>query len=275
MRGVTNRSSIEDLIRRGAHFYVGHSGGKDSQAQYAALREIIPTDHLHVVHADLGDVEWAGVKDHIRANISHPLMLAQAIFKDGSSKDMFSRIRARRASLDAQGKHDAPAWPSSTVRFCTSDLKTGPIWKVIRNDGHKLVVNCVGIRGAESPARAKRTETRGTLNLNKSNTNSVREAYDWWPIAHWNCRTDRGFDATMTDDVFDAIAEVDQVPHPAYASGNERLSCVFCIFGSVSDLRHGAAARPELYQRYIDLEIEVRSTMFNGKSLADRVAVQS
>ena len=101
MRGVTNRSSIEDLIRRGAHFYVGHSGGKDSQAQYAALREIIPTDHLHVVHADLGDIEWAGVKDHIRANISHPLMVADAIFIDGSPKDFFDMVRQRRIKLDS------------------------------------------------------------------------------------------------------------------------------------------------------------------------------
>ena len=267
MNGITNTPAIQDLIFKGAHFYVGHSGGKDSQAMYAALAKVVPFNQLHVIHADLGDIEWAGVKDHIHATISpgHKLMIARAIHADGSPKDLFSAIRQRRASLDAKGNFDAPAFPSSAARFCTSDLKTGPIWKVIRkhasNVNAKIVVNCVGIRGEESPARQRKIDQRGTLNINKKNNVAFRTSYDWWPIAHWSI-----------DDVWAAIAEVGQQPHPAYASGNERLSCMFCIFGSQNDLRHAHRANPGLYQRYIDLEIEVRTTMFNGKSLAERIA---
>lgn len=261
MKPVTNVWEVADLIGRGAHFYVGHSGGKDSQAMYAALARSVPSDQLHVVHADLGDIEWDHVKDHIRNNISHPLLIAKAIHADGSPKDLFSAIRQRRASLDAKGNHDAPAFPSSAARFCTSDLKTNPIWKVIRADGHKLVVNCVGIRAEESASRAKKIDQRGTLNVNAKNTNSVREAYDWWPIADWPIA-----------DVWSTIAEAGQRPHPAYDHGNDRLSCMFCIFGSRNDLRNAHRANPELYQRYIDLEIEVRTTMFNGESLAERIA---
>lgn len=278
---VANRNEIDQLIARGAHFYCGHSGGKDSQAMYTTLRDLVPADQLHVVHADLGDVEWSGVKQHIIDNIDSPLMIANAIHKDGSPKDFFSATRARRIFLDTpSAKHpdarrDAPAFPSGPARFCTSDLKTGPIWKVIRNDGHHLVVNCVGIRSAESPARAEKVAKRGTLRTNVKNDNSVREAYDWWPIALWNCSTDKAYNAdTMTDEVFDTIRDAGQEPHPMYAAGNERLSCVFCIFGSVNDLRNGAAARPDLVARYAQLEIDVRTTMFHGQTLNQRIAAK-
>ena len=256
-----NLPAIDNLIDRGAIFYVGHSGGKDSQAMYAVLKQIIPDNQLKVIHADLGDVEWPGVKQHIRDNIDSPLIIAQARDIDGNDTDLFTMIRKRRVSLDAKGKNTAPAFPSSAARFCTSDLKTGPIWREIRQDGHDLVVNCVGIRSQESKSRAKKVAQRGTLNLNKKNTNSKREAYDWWPIA----------DGSI-EQGWDEIKEAGQTPHPAYASGNERLSCQFCIFGSRNDLRHARQENPELYKRYIELEIEVRGTMFNGESLAERIA---
>lgn len=262
MNTLANIKEVQDLVARGAHFYAGHSGGKDSQAMYAALRHLVPADRLHVVHADLGMVEWIGVKQHIVDNISSELLIAQAIHADGSAKDFFTAVRARRAALDAQGKFDAPAWPSNVARFCTSDLKTGPIWKVIRQAGEQLVVNCVGIRGQESPARQKKIDQRGTLTLNKKNTNSVREAYDWWPIADWSI-----------DEVWQEISDAGQVPHPAYADGNERLSCMFCIFGSRNDLQHAYQVNPELFDKYIELEREVRGTMFANGSLADRITL--
>ena len=285
MNGLANTPDIQSLIFKGAHFYVGHSGGKDSQAMYAALAKVVPFNQLHVVHADLGDIEWAGVKDHIRANISHPLMVADAIFHDGSAKDFFGMVRQRRAKLDSDGKFDASPFPApGLTRQCTSDLKTGPIWKVIKahatEHGVRITVNCVGIRSGESSARAKKAEA-GTLNVNMvtSTKSDKRLAYDWWPIAHWNCRTDRGFDATtMADDVFDAIAEVGQQPHPAYADGNERLSCMFCIMGSDNDLKHAYRVNPELAHKYIELEREVRSTMFYAKgrkvSLAEKLGIE-
>ena len=262
MNQVTNLNQIQELIEKGAQFFVGHSGGKDSQAMFAILSKIVPADQLHVVHADLGDVEHADVKAFIRSNIDDKdLLIAQAIHADGSKKDFFTAIRARRASLDAKGRTDAPAFPSSAARFCTSDLKTDPIWKVIRNQGDfPIVVNCVGIRAEESKARAKKIDQRGTLNVNKKNTNSKRQAFDWWPIADWSI-----------DQVWNEIEAKGQERHPAYDAGNDRLSCVFCIFGSRGDLRNGAEARPELFQKLTDLEADVRTTMFNGETLAARI----
>lgn len=259
MSQINHLPEIKILAARGAIFYVGHSGGKDSQAMYAAITKVVPHNQIRVIHADLGDIEHEGTKSHIKENISHDLMIAKAFDISGNHVDLFDMIRNRRTKLDAQGKFDAPAFPSSAARFCTSDLKTGPIWREIRQDGHQLVVNCVGIRGDESPARAKKIAQRGSLNPNKKNTNSKREAYDWWPIADWSI-----------DQVWSEISDAGQVPHPAYAAGNERLSCAFCIFGSRNDLRNAREQRPDLYKRYIDLEIEVRTTMFHGESLSTR-----
>lgn len=265
MNPVANYREIAPLIDKGAHLYVGHSGGKDSEAMYRRLAQLVPHDQLHVIHADLGDIEWAGVKEYIASVIHHPLLIARAIHADGSPKDFFSAIRQRRASLDAKGQLDAPAFPSSAARFCTSDLKTGPIWKVIRKHAAsvnaKIVINCVGIRGDESPARQKKIDQRGTLNINAKNNIAFRTSYDWWPIAHWS-----------TTEVWEYLNAHGSQGHPAYADGNDRLSCMFCIFGSTGDLQHAHRANPDLYQRYIDLEIEVRTTMFNGQSLAQRIA---
>jgi len=265
MTTVANFAEIMELRDRGAILYIGHSAGKDSAAMFEALVKIWDKDKIRVIHADLGEIEHAGAKEFIRDNIDgHDLMIAKAFNKAGDPVDLFDMIRNRRKTLDAAGKFDAPAFPSSAARFCTSDLKTGPIWREIRRDGHDLGVNCVGIRAEESKAREKKIATRGTLNPNKKNTTKTREAYDWWPIAHWTI-----------DEVWAEIAEAGKKPHPAYANGNERLSCVFCIFGSKNDLRNGAKARPDLLAKFTDLEKEVRGTMFHGASLLERIEVNA
>ncbi len=272
MSTVANLREIQDLANRGAIFYVSHSGGKDSQAMYIAVNKVVPYPQIRVIHADLGEVEHTDVTQHIFNTTHRTMTIAKAYHKDGTRADFFSLIRQRRASLDAKGQLDAPAFPSSAARFCTSDLKTGPIWREIRQDGKAIVVNCVGIRGQESKARAKKVAQRGTLHINAKNNNSKRVAYDWWPIADWTLQ-----------EVWREITGAGQQPHPAYklqmgsnntwwATGNDRLSCAFCIFGSRNDLQRAAVQRPELLDALSQLEIEVRTTMFDGETLAQRIS---
>lgn len=233
---------IKDLINQGAVFYCSHSGGKDSQAMYAGLKKIIPHNQLVVVHADLGEVEWSGVQEHIKNNISHTLNIVKAVKKDGTAKTLLGMAEER-------GK-----FPSSSCRQCTSDLKRDPIAKLIRNDmkskGAVIGVNCIGIRAEESTARAKKK----TFSVNKRETNTLRDVYDWLPI----------FDLS-TEEVFQGIADAGQDPFWAYQR-NERLSCVFCIMGSLNDLRHGAEQNPKLYKTYVELEKKIGHTMFTKKS---------
>lgn len=241
---------VEDLIDDGAIFYVSHSGGKDSQAMYATLVDLIPADQIVVVHSDLGEVEWEGVKAHIAANIFHDLNVVQA------KKSFFDMVRHR-----AKTRPDVPSFPSSSQRQCTSDLKRNPIQTFIRRDlkarGRTLAVNCMGLRAAESSARAKRP----VWAINKALSTAGRLVWDWNPIHHMT-----------TSQVFAAIAAAGQEPFWAYAEGNERLSCCFCILGCDGDLANAKKHRPELYEKYLQLEQETGWTMFHGKSLAERVA---
>lgn len=245
-------SEIQELIEQGAIFYVSHSGGKDSQAMYNLMTDIIPMDQLVVVHADLGEVEWKGVQDHIRENIGHDLHVVKA------GKTFLEMVETRGM------------WPSAQYRQCTSDLKRGPIMKFIRNDlkarGKEIAVNCMGIRAQESVSRSKKEPFK--YNKKESvNKRTTRHVYDWMPI----------FDLT-TDQVFEVIEQYGQKPFWAYEK-NERLSCVFCIMGCVNDLRHGAEQNPELFKKYVELEKKIGHTMFMKKgeqiSLEDHIGIKA
>jgi 3'-phosphoadenosine 5'-phosphosulfate sulfotransferase (PAPS reductase)/FAD synthetase len=160
----------------------------------------------------------------------------------------FVVARARRTLLEmVEDRHASrpgvPSFPSASNRQCTSDLKRGPIMREVRRyavaNGHRIVVNCMGLRAQESPGRAKAE----TWARNARGSVAGREWFDWLPIH-----------PLTTDEVFGIIADAGQEPHPAYGQGNQRLSCVFCILTSAADARNGAIRRPELFERYVELE---------------------
>lgn len=246
--------AIASLIERNALFVVNHSGGKDSQAMLIRLLQTVPADQLLVVHASLGDVEWEGAMELAQqqaADAGLPFIVARA---DKSFLDMVERRFAARPSV--------PAFPSASNRQCTSDLKRGPIEREVRRymkaRGLSLVVTCTGIRAQESAQRAKAE----VFARSERNSLAGRDWYEWAPIH-----------AMSTAEVFATIAAAGQQPHPAYAAGNERLSCVFCIMGSRNDIALGARARPELFARYVELEQRTGYTMhMSRKSLTQLVA---
>lgn len=242
------------LIDAGALFVVNHSGGKDSQAMLIKLLEIVPRNQLLVVHASLGDIEWHGALELAQQQATDaglPFIVARA---EKSFLDMVERRFASRP--------DVPSFPSASTRQCTSDLKRGPIEREVRRymkaHGLTKVVSCTGIRAAESASRAK----ANVFQRNERNSVAGRDWYEWAPIH-----------ALSTDQVFATIAAAGQQPHPAYAAGNERLSCVFCIMGSKNDIALGAKARPDLFARYVELEARTGYTMhMSRKSLMQLVA---
>lgn len=224
--GVKIPAEIQDLIQRGAKFIVNHSGGKDSQAMFAFIKENVPAAQIIVVHAELPGVEWEGVIPHIKATI-------------GAAP--FHVCRARRTLLEMIAERGM--FPSPSQRQCTSDLKRGPIERTIRQlskaEGFSLIVNCMGMRAEESSSRAKLVP----LKLNEGNSKAGREWYDWLPIHDW-----------LVGEVFAKIAEHGQQPHWAYQAGMSRLSCCFCIMSSKADLQTAARLNPMLYAKYVELE---------------------
>lgn len=224
-----------DELAQGALFAVGHSGGKDSSATLIHLLALgIPPTNILVVHASLGHIEWPGALEMAR---DHAARAGAAFVVAQAKRTLFDMV------IDRYNKRpEVPSWPSAAHRTCTSDLKRGPCSREIRRyaneHGFTRVVNCLGLRAQESPARRKRP----AWSLNPKETNSKRVWHEWLPIHDWT-----------TQKVFRAIEDAGEKLHPAYAE-NDRLSCVFCIFGSVNDLQHGARQNPDLAREYIELE---------------------
>lgn len=254
---------IASLIERGALFVVNHSGGKDSQLMLIELANVIPLRQLLVVHATLGEFEWHGALEHAKAQadaLGVPFLVAHANWKDGSHKDFLGMVEKRAADKGP----GTPCFPSKNNRYCTSDLKRDPIQREIRRyvakSGHRLIVNCEGIRAAESDDRAKREPF--CLHEGTKLNAAGRTAWNWLPIFE-----------VPTAAVIPAIRAHGQEPHPAYAAGNERLSCVFCFLASPRDLFNGARNRPELFDRYVEAEERTGYTLhMSGRSLTELVA---
>ena len=227
-----------ELIERGALMALNHSGGKDSQCMTILLSRIVPREQLLVVHAPLGEVEWSGTIEHIERTIPPdvPLLLART----ASGKSLLERIEER-------GR-----FPSASVRFCTSDTKRTPIERELRRylKAHPRfggrIVNAMGMRASESPARAKLVPWRHS----ERNSRAGRAWYDWLPV----------HDLDRTE-VFRIIRDAGQSPHWAYAAGMSRLSCSFCILASRADLCRAAELRPRLYRQYVDLEPRIGHTL--------------
>lgn len=247
---------IETLVAKRALFVVNHSGGKDSQAMLIEMLKLVPRAQMLVVHASLGEVEWEGaleLAEKQAADAGIHFVVATAV------KTFIEMVEHR---FRVRPGPNSPCWPSAANRQCTSDLKRGPIEREARRyakaHGFTTVVSCMGIRSAESSARSKLQPFR----RNERNTIAGRDWFEWLPIFY-----------LTTAQVFEAIAQAGQSPHWAYAAGNERLSCVFCIMGSARDIANGARHRPDLLKRYTEIEERTGYTMhMSRKPLAQLVA---
>ena len=213
-------------------FALNHSGGKDGQAMYLRLRNLIPADQLIIIHAHLPKVEWPGTEAFIKSTTQHEFFVVQA------NKTFFEMVDSRQM------------WPSPEIRQCTSDLKRGPIEKQIRllcnTRGFDVVINCMGLRAQESSGRKKKPVFR---RVNR-NCNSKRTWYEWLPIH-----------GKSTNWVFNFIKQNGQEPFWVYGAGMTRKSCAFCIMASEADLCTAAKLMPELAAEYIAKEKEINHTL--------------
>lgn len=257
MSTITQQTSLDAAkaaIKNGALVAVNHSGGKDSQAMTIKLLEIVPPTQMIIIHATLGESEWAGAQEHAQAQADAagvPFIVTQA------NKTFLQMVQHR---FDT--RPDAPSWPSPKHRQCTSDLKRNPIQKTIRAyakaHGFSQVINAMGMRAAESSARAKKS----CWTCNKTLSKAGRDVVDWLPIHDMS-----------TSNVFKTIEQAGQDPHPAY-NKNNRLSCVFCIMSDENDLTNGAEQNPELYAKYCEMEQRTGYTMRSGVSLPELTGIQ-
>jgi 3'-phosphoadenosine 5'-phosphosulfate sulfotransferase (PAPS reductase)/FAD synthetase len=233
---------------------VNSSAGKDSQAMLDSVVEQVdqagvPRSRVVVAHADIGRVEWPGTRELAEEHARHYSLAFIAIARPQG--DLLDHIAKR-------GK-----FPSPAARYCTSDHKRGQIAKVFtrladisrqRGIGCCRILNCLGIRAQESPARARRQPFR----LNEMASNGRRWVDDWLPIHSWT-----------TQQVWERIRASGVRHHSAYDLGMPRLSCCFCIFSPRSALLLAAKHNPELLARYVEVEKRIGHRFRKELSLAE------
>lgn len=259
MKTIIIPPTIRQALESGAAIAVGISGGKDSQALAKRVKEAHTANgwqgDIFAIHADLGRAEWPQTGDHVRAIAEENGMeLVIVQYKGG---DMVDRLWNRLDKLKGTGK---PFWPSSAARYCTSDLKRGPIDKYLRQ--YDCIISAEGIRSDESASRC----AKPVFAIRKQIKTQTRDAFTWNPIKEYTI-----------DDVWESCGmSTEEIEHrrdfyrrgmmtwafhgskvhPAYIMGNERLSCALCVLGSTNDLQNGAQHNPELLEEYIKMQDE-------------------
>lgn len=246
---------IYNSIDRGAKLYCSISGGKDGKAMVKSLSDInLPVSGL--IHADLGKVEWPESLPQCQKTseaFNAPLFVVKR--KDGLG--LLELWQRRMFQVDGRG---IPFWSSSSSRYCTSDMKRGPINVFFTSTGHDFIISCEGLRSDESPARAKKDPISIRSNSSTYYAGMTPEqavnAYkpgkklilNWYPILNYSIE-DVWITHGMTPMLLQAArAEyrgTGKVPgwwpfHPAYTYGNDRVSCRYCIMGSLNDLKTAA-----------------------------------
>lgn len=244
------------------------SAGKDSQAMLDVVVELADAeavrDRLVAVHADLGRVEWPGTKELAAEHAAHYGIRFEVV-RNRNWADLLERIEARGA------------FPDAARRWCTSDFKRSPVHTLLtrlvaeRRNGDGAVrgpdgslerrrvriLNCMGMRAQESPARAKRSPFR----IDARASNGKRHIDEWLPIHDW-----------PEEDVWTRIASAGTRHHPAYDLGMPRLSCSFCVLASRGALVRAARLRPDLAEDYRAVEERTGHRFRKDLSMAEILA---
>ncbi|WP_433635464.1 phosphoadenosine phosphosulfate reductase family protein [Nocardia sp. CA-120079] len=267
---------------------LNNSGGKDSQAAFEitmrAAHAARVADRVVCVHADLGIMEWSGVKELAAEHAAHYKVPFRVARRNGP--DLLAHIAARRM------------FPDSKNRFCTSDHKRGPIRVImtdlVRDTRQRLrrnqirLLNVMGLRAQESPARrklapyshdssatcpciecqhkraaaaeyiARKEKIPAHLKVGHGASNTRRHVDTWLPVYHLS-----------TAGVWEVVADAATRSHPAYSWGMPRLSCSCCVLGSKSSLILAAQLRPDHAATIARLETQIGHRFQRDLSMAE------
>jgi 3'-phosphoadenosine 5'-phosphosulfate sulfotransferase (PAPS reductase)/FAD synthetase len=198
------------------------------------------SERVVVVHADLGRVEWQGTRELAERQAAHYGLRFEVVSRPQG--DLLTHVEPRGM------------WPDSARRYCTRDHKRGQIYKVltkltaeVRGDSKRQVriLNCIGIRAEESPARAKKTP----FQYDKKASNAKRHVDTWFPIFDWT-----------EAQVWERIRASGVEHHRAYDLGMPRLSCVFCVFAGRDALLIAGKHNRALLDEYVAVEKRIGHT---------------
>jgi 3'-phosphoadenosine 5'-phosphosulfate sulfotransferase (PAPS reductase)/FAD synthetase len=211
----------EQLARRiGDRLVVASvSGGKDSAALCLWLNEQ-GIQHRRVF-ADTG-WEHPTVYDYLRGPLTKALGPIDEVQAEGGG--LVELVRRKGM------------FPSKTARFCTVELKVKPIAAHLAQLGAE-VVNAVGVRAEESPARRE---------LAGWEWSDALDCETWRPLLRWT-----------EEDVIAIHRRHGLPPNPLYLAGSRRVGCWPCSYSRKSEIRRVADLTPERIDEIERLEHEV------------------
>lgn len=251
-----------NAVTRSRTVYVASvSGGKDSTAMMLHLREIgIP---YRAVFFDTGweHADTYAHLDYLEDAMGHAIERSSVV--PALSPELTATAEAIESVLGVTPSAfvrlciKKGMFPSRQRRYCTQLLKMAPAAIAIRQEHERgnLPVNTIGVRAAESAARA---------NLPEREISPSLDCEVWRPILRWS-----------EADVIAIHSRHNIKPNPLYLRGAERVGCYPCIMsrkselriigrdsrrieairllekavGNLAEARNGNNARPALFQR--------------------------
>ncbi len=242
------------------------SGGKDSrtmlrQLVHAAEAAGVP-DRIVCVFADLGaDDEWPGTPELAAQHAACYGLRFITVCRMVDDGHGGKRQQGLLEYIEHRGR-----WPDARNRYCTSDLKRGPVRTVMTRlvaekreggiTGRRVrLLNVMGMRAQESVKRRLMVP----FSRDEQSSNLIRREVDeWLPIHTWTL-----------DQVWADIHASGVPYHYAYDLGMSRLSCVFCVLASGSALVLAAQHHPAGAEKRAQLEERMGHTFQNGRSMRD------
>jgi 3'-phosphoadenosine 5'-phosphosulfate sulfotransferase (PAPS reductase)/FAD synthetase len=249
---------------------VSMSGGKDSTACLLLALERHPKDEVRAVYADTGNehelvdgyIEYlekqTGISVHkIRPDFTDWWWRRRDYVRDkwpekGVPDDVIKRVLA----VMEKGPTGNPyldlciiksRFPARRVQFCTQFLKTEPLTEYAMQlvDEHGAVESWQGVRGEESPSRAKQPEREdvgGGLTIYR-------------PILRWK-----------VEEVFAFHRKHGIEVNPLYRLGMNRVGCMPCINSSKDQILEISKRFPQHIDRIAEWEAIVSEASKRGNS---------
>lgn len=232
------------------------SGGKDSTAMCLYLKErgIV----YRAVHFDTGwetETTMRYVREVLPAHIG-PIEIRTRL------PELAPELEAYALELEGMLGFHSPfvrwvlkkqMFPARVIRYCTQELKVFVVRDVVReiHAANELPVNVVGIRAAESRARAQLPEHEISTSL---------DCAIWRPILNWTER-----------DVIEIHKRHGVPPNPMYLRGASRVGCYPCIFARKIEVRALTEKRIAVIERLEAIigQLRLERAAIAGESVTD------
>lgn len=200
------------------------SGGKDSTALILALREA----EISAIHV-FADTRWEARETYAYLDYLRDKLKIEIEAVVGRDPDGMTGAARRHG-----------CYPSRMARYCTRELKIGPLIK--HRDALGLEsVSAVGLRGQESARRAALGELEDAPPGDRS-----WGGWIWRPLLKWTIQ-----------DVLKIHNRHGLSVNPLYHRGHDRVGCYPCIFATKAEIALVAENAPERIDEIRAMEQEL------------------